>query len=182
MSLPIAFTKTERPATPNPWVLSDRTLTVFYGCPEMPRLSHYFLPRLLFAIRPCADRSHARSPGSPRSRSGRYLLGARRNGRASGDSICGLAQTPQPRCDSFRVGRLDYSSVASPAGRTLAIFSAAQSRRVRGCPAIPRPQLHELRKDSFQSQLYHALWPHPRGQAELVHFREVRLRPSLGAG
>src|SRR2546422_144862 len=49
MSLPIAFTKTERPATPNPWVLSDRALTVFYGCPEMPRLSHYFLPRLLFA-------------------------------------------------------------------------------------------------------------------------------------
>jgi hypothetical protein len=49
MSLPIAFTKTERPTTPNPWVLSDRTLTVFYGCPEMPRLSHYFLPRLLFA-------------------------------------------------------------------------------------------------------------------------------------
>ena len=49
MSLPIASTKTERPATPNPWVLSDRTLTVFYGCPEMPRLSHYFLPRLLFA-------------------------------------------------------------------------------------------------------------------------------------
>jgi len=36
-------------ATPNPWVLSDRTLTVFYGCPEMPRLSHHFLPRLLFA-------------------------------------------------------------------------------------------------------------------------------------
>src|SRR5580693_345768 len=49
MSLPIAFTKTEQPATPNPWVLSDRALTVFYGCPEMPRLSHYFLPRLLFA-------------------------------------------------------------------------------------------------------------------------------------
>ena len=49
MSLPIAFTKTERPASPNPWVLPDRTLTVFYGCPEMPRLSHYFLPRLLFA-------------------------------------------------------------------------------------------------------------------------------------
>jgi hypothetical protein len=49
MSLPITFTKTERPATPNPWVLPERTLTVFYGCPEMPRLSHYFLPRLLFA-------------------------------------------------------------------------------------------------------------------------------------
>src|SRR5258706_5192339 len=49
MSLPIAFTKTERPATPNPWVLFDRALTVFYGCPEMPRLSRYFLPKLLFA-------------------------------------------------------------------------------------------------------------------------------------
>jgi len=49
MSLPIASTKTEQPTTPNPWVLFDRALTVFYGCPEMPRLSHYFLPRLLFA-------------------------------------------------------------------------------------------------------------------------------------
>src|SRR5580693_287252 len=49
MSLPIASTKTERPTTPNPWVLSSRALTVFYGCPEMPRLSHYFLPRILFA-------------------------------------------------------------------------------------------------------------------------------------
>ena len=49
MSLPIASAKTEQPKTPNPWVLSDRALTVFYGCPEMPRLSHYFLPRLLFA-------------------------------------------------------------------------------------------------------------------------------------
>jgi len=49
MSLPIASTKTERPITPNPWVLPARSLTVFYGCPEMPRLSHYFLPRLLFA-------------------------------------------------------------------------------------------------------------------------------------
>jgi hypothetical protein len=49
MSLPIPSTKTERPTTPNPWVLPARALTVFYGCPEMPRLSHYFLPRLLFA-------------------------------------------------------------------------------------------------------------------------------------
>lgn len=49
MSLPIASTKTERPTTANPWVLPARALTVFYGCPEMPRLSHYFLPRLLFA-------------------------------------------------------------------------------------------------------------------------------------
>jgi hypothetical protein len=31
----------------NPWVLPERCLSVYYGCPEMPRLSHYFLPRLL---------------------------------------------------------------------------------------------------------------------------------------
>src|SRR5256885_10810001 len=48
MSLPITSVKAEQWTTPNPWVLSDRALTVFYGCPEMPRLSHYFLPRLLF--------------------------------------------------------------------------------------------------------------------------------------
>src|SRR6266699_1529344 len=47
MSLPIASTKTEWPTAPNPWVLPARALTVFYGCPEMPRLSHYFLPRIL---------------------------------------------------------------------------------------------------------------------------------------
>ena len=87
-------------------------------------------------IRPCADRSHARSPRGARNRNGRYLLGARRNGRASGASICAVAQAPRSRCDSFRVGRLDYSSVASPAGRTPAIFFAAHSRRVRGRPAI----------------------------------------------
>ena len=49
MSLPIASTKTEPPTTTNPWALPDRALTVFYGCPEMPRLSPYFLSRLLFA-------------------------------------------------------------------------------------------------------------------------------------
>lgn len=32
-----------------PWVLPGRGLTVFYGCPETPRLSHYFLPRLLLS-------------------------------------------------------------------------------------------------------------------------------------
>jgi hypothetical protein len=47
MSLHIASTHTEQHADPNPWVLPDRTCTVFYGCPEMPRLSHYFLPRIL---------------------------------------------------------------------------------------------------------------------------------------
>ena len=49
MNLPIPLTKAERPTLPSPWVLADGALTVFYGCPEMPRLSHYFLPRLLFA-------------------------------------------------------------------------------------------------------------------------------------
>ena len=47
MSLPIAATNPEHRATPNPWVLPDRALTVFYGCPEIQRLSHYFLPRIL---------------------------------------------------------------------------------------------------------------------------------------
>jgi hypothetical protein len=49
MSLPIAAPKTEQPTNTNAWVFSNQALTVFYGCPEMPRLSHYFLPRLLFA-------------------------------------------------------------------------------------------------------------------------------------
>src|SRR6202166_3241353 len=47
MSLPIASAHTEQHATPNPWILPDRAFTVLYGCPEMPRLSHYFLPRIL---------------------------------------------------------------------------------------------------------------------------------------
>lgn len=49
MSLPISAPSTEQPAVQNPWVLSNEGMTVLYGCPEMPRLSHYFLPRLLFA-------------------------------------------------------------------------------------------------------------------------------------
>ena len=34
-------------ASSQPWTLPAQALTVFYGCPEMPRLSHYFLPRVL---------------------------------------------------------------------------------------------------------------------------------------
>ena len=49
MNLPVAASSVEKHSSLKPWVLSDRALTVFYGCPEMPRLSHYFLPRLLFA-------------------------------------------------------------------------------------------------------------------------------------
>ena len=47
MSLPIASTHTGQHVASNPWILPDRAFTVFYGCPEMPRLSHYFLPRIL---------------------------------------------------------------------------------------------------------------------------------------
>jgi hypothetical protein len=47
MSLSIGVAKTGEPATPNPWILPERTLTVLYGCPEIQRLSHHFLPRIL---------------------------------------------------------------------------------------------------------------------------------------
>ena len=47
MSLPNASTHTRKHDALNPWILPDRAFTVFYGCPEMPRLSHYFLPRIL---------------------------------------------------------------------------------------------------------------------------------------
>jgi hypothetical protein len=47
MSLPIASTHTEQYAAPNPWILPDHAFNVFYGCPELPRLSHYFLPSIL---------------------------------------------------------------------------------------------------------------------------------------
>src|SRR5271154_7443432 len=47
MSLPAAASKTELPASSNPWTLPHRALTVLYGFPEIQRLSHYFLPRIL---------------------------------------------------------------------------------------------------------------------------------------
>jgi hypothetical protein len=49
MSLPIAAPRSEQPLTSNPWILPDRALTVFYGCPKIQRLSHYFLPRILLS-------------------------------------------------------------------------------------------------------------------------------------
>jgi hypothetical protein len=47
MSLSIEAAKTEQPATPNPWILPEHSLTVLFGCPEIQRLSHYFLPTIL---------------------------------------------------------------------------------------------------------------------------------------
>ncbi len=47
MNLPVAASSLEKQPSPKPWLLPERGLTVYYGCPEMPRLSHYFLPRVL---------------------------------------------------------------------------------------------------------------------------------------
>src|SRR5437667_12208029 len=49
MNLPLAGSSGETQPTQKPWVLPSRALTLYYGCPEMPRLSHYFLPRILLA-------------------------------------------------------------------------------------------------------------------------------------
>lgn len=47
MNLPLAASSGEGQSSPRPWVLPNSALTLYYGCPEMPRLSHYFLPRVL---------------------------------------------------------------------------------------------------------------------------------------
>src|SRR6266403_915770 len=47
MNLPIASSSADGQSFPKPWVLPSRALTLYYGGPEMPRRSHYFLPRLL---------------------------------------------------------------------------------------------------------------------------------------
>jgi hypothetical protein len=47
MNLPVASSNAGTLSSPNPWLLPKRALTLYYGCPEMPRLSHYFLPRVL---------------------------------------------------------------------------------------------------------------------------------------
>jgi hypothetical protein len=47
MNLPVAASSAEKQSSPKPWMLLERAFTVFYGCPEMPRLSHYFVPRVL---------------------------------------------------------------------------------------------------------------------------------------
>jgi hypothetical protein len=47
MNLPVALSSADGHLSPKPWVLPSSALTLYYGCPEMPRLSHYFLPRVL---------------------------------------------------------------------------------------------------------------------------------------
>ena len=49
MNLPLAADSGETHSSQQPWVLPSCALTLYYGCPEMPRLSHYFLPRVLLA-------------------------------------------------------------------------------------------------------------------------------------
>jgi hypothetical protein len=49
MNSSLAVNSGETQSSPKPWVLPSRALTLYYGCPEMPRLSHYFLPRVLLA-------------------------------------------------------------------------------------------------------------------------------------
>src|SRR5438094_7158384 len=47
MNLPLAPSSGEPQSSHRSWVLPNRALTLYYGCPETPRLSHYFLPRVL---------------------------------------------------------------------------------------------------------------------------------------
>jgi hypothetical protein len=47
MTLLLAPTRTEVLPSLNPWMFPARQVSVFYGSPRLPRLSHYFLPRVL---------------------------------------------------------------------------------------------------------------------------------------
>jgi hypothetical protein len=47
MNLSVTSTSADKDPSLKSWILPSHALTVFYGCPELPRLSHYFLPRVL---------------------------------------------------------------------------------------------------------------------------------------
>lgn len=47
MNSPVALQKSEQTTASSHWILPSRALTVLYGCPEIQRLSHYFLPGIL---------------------------------------------------------------------------------------------------------------------------------------
>ncbi len=51
MISPASPTRADAGNSPAPWILPGSGLSVFYGRPEAPRLSHYFLPRVLLAGR-----------------------------------------------------------------------------------------------------------------------------------
>jgi hypothetical protein len=51
MLSPASPTHRDAGNSPAPWILPGSGLSVFYGRPEAPRLSHYFLPRVLLAGR-----------------------------------------------------------------------------------------------------------------------------------
>jgi hypothetical protein len=49
MNLPVTESSIKIESPLKAWELPKHGLTLYYGCPEMPRLSHYFLPRVLLA-------------------------------------------------------------------------------------------------------------------------------------
>jgi hypothetical protein len=51
MISPASPTRADAVDSPAPWILPGSGLSVFYGRPEAPRLSHYFLPRVLLSGR-----------------------------------------------------------------------------------------------------------------------------------
>ena len=51
MNSPVTASAITKPSAARPWALPSHGLTLFHGCPQMPRLSHYFLPKVLLAER-----------------------------------------------------------------------------------------------------------------------------------
>lgn len=47
MNLSVTSTSAGKDQSVKSWILPARAFTVFYGYPELPRVSHYFLPRIL---------------------------------------------------------------------------------------------------------------------------------------
>lgn len=47
MNLSVTSTSAGKDPSLKSWILPAHALTVFYGCPEVARLSHYFVPRIL---------------------------------------------------------------------------------------------------------------------------------------
>src|ERR1700681_3689309 len=78
------------------------------------------------------------------------------------------------------MGRFHHSPPTSPAGRTLEVFTALESRWVGICPTVEGTQLHKLRKNLVQGECDDSFWSHPCGQTEFVHFREVRFCRTVG--